>query len=690
MKYWFVCILLVCWTLDALAGPPAPAIIPLPVQLQTNAGTFTLCLPATRAGLPALATTPILADALSMTNAQYLAAVLLKSTGCRFSIFSQTGSNTVKGAILLTTASARSSLGAEGYELTVAPDSVVIRAPAEAGVFYGIQSLLQLLPPEIYAQQPVAGVSWIAPCVYVLDQPRFSWRGWMMDCSRHFFTKQEVKQCLDMMAMHKLNTFHWHLADDEGWRIQILAYPLLTQTGGWRNGIDFGMDPRASTDYNPTNSGLYGGFYTQADIREIVAYAQQRFITIVPEIELPAHCSAMLAAYPQFGCGNAATVYNQTNINYGVDLISPAGPGTMAFVEEILMEVMGLFPGQYIHCGGDEVIATGDTQWDSYSYDVAQMQALGITPSGSASRVAYQHWFSTNIASFLQAKGRTMCGWTEFENGGVVPNALLTDWETGSSSEAVPVAEASQKVVMTPDTLTYLNYYMITNLAVEPYFEVGGTPSYLLLSNVYNFEPVPGSLPAQYVTNIIGAEATEFAECIPSLENLEMKALPRLSAMAELCWTPAAEKNFTSFSQRLVTQQQRFTEMGVNYDHTNAIQIGSWTAPVSTTATTVNYDITPYVHATGEIDVDFASTSVTSPTKGLNIFSTALLVNGVQVDVDNFNGFAWAYQTLPGQLPVLILHLASYKPGATYTIQASIAGYKGATTSGIVYLTNWN
>lgn len=683
MKYWSFCILLFLWNLQAPASPSAPAIIPLPQQVQVNAGTFTLCPSQTNPGLPARATMPILADAPSLANAQYLAAILLKSTGCRFPILLHAGSNTVKGAILLTTVSAKASLAAEGYELTVAPDSVVIRAPAEAGVFYGIQSFLQLLPPQIYSPQPVGGTPWISPCVYVLDQPRFPWRGWMMDVSRHFFTKQEVKQCLDIMAMHKLNTFHWHLADDEGWRIQILAYPLLTQTGGYRNGIDFGMDPRASTDYNA--SGQYGGFYTQADIREIVAYAQQRYITIVPEIEMPAHCAAALASYPQFGCGNAVSVYNMTNIDYNYDLFSLAAPGSLAFLEEVLTEVMGLFPGQYIHCGGDEVVATEDTQWNTYAYDKTNMMALGITPStsGSASEIAYQHWFSTNLAGFLKANGRTMCGWTEFENGGVVTNALLMDWETGGSSQATTVAKAQQPVVMTPDNNTYLNYYMISNLAVEPYFEVGGNPSYLVLSNVYNFEPVPAGLPAQYATNILGAEATAFAEFIPSLENLEMKLLPRLSAMAELCWTPAAQKNFTGFSSRLATQEQRFTQMGANYDHTNAIQIGSWSS-VATTATTVNYNITPNVTAAGEIDVDF---DYTSGNDGLWIYSVALLVNGVPVDMDNFTGFAGLAYT---QLPVYVLHLAAFKPGATYTIQASIAGRGGTATAGVVYLTNWN
>lgn len=682
MKFWCLCAALLAPVCTLLAAPPATSIIPLPQQILVNPGTFTLCLAQTNAGLPVPATMPIMADSVSLPNAQYLAALLLKSTGCRLSILPATGSNTVKGAILLTTAAAKSSLGAEGYELTVAPDSVVVRAPAEAGVFYGIQSFLQLLPPAILSSRPVAGTSWTAPCVYIQDQPRFSWRGWMLDVSRHFFTKQEVKQCIDIMALHKLNTLHWHLVDDQGWRIQILAYPLLTQTGAFRTGIDFGINPAASTDYN--SSGAYGGFYTQDDIREVVAYAQQRYITIVPEIEMPAHCTSGLISYPQFGCNNLVSKYNMDTINYGVDLYSLAAPGSMAFFQDVLTEVMGLFPGQYIHCGGDEVVATEDKQWNTNSPDVAQMATLGITPNGTNSIIAYQHWFSTNLAGFLRSNGRTMCGWTEFENGGIVSNALLMDWEPGSSSEAVAAAEAGQPVVMTTDNDTYLNYYMISNLAVEPYFEVGGTPSYLLLTNLYNWEPVPASLPSQYVTNILGAEATEFAEFIPSLENVEFKALPRLCAMAELTWTPAAQKNYTNFLQRLTTHEQRLAAMGANFDHTNVVQIGSWSSPVSTSATTVNYNITPYVTGAGELDIDF---DYTSGADGLWIYSAALLVNGVQVDIDNYTGFAGLSYT---QLPNYILHLASFQPGATYTIQVSIAGRGGTASNGLVYLTNWN
>jgi len=677
--------------LGLLAGAAfggTPAIIPLPQQMQVRAGTFTLCPSQAIPGAPAPAAIRILANAASLGNAQYLAALLFRSTGFQFQIVTNAGGAAIRNAIVLTTVNANTNLGAEGYELTVVPDSVLVRATGQAGVFYGLQSLLQLLPPQILSPLPVRGVSWTAPCVYIYDLPRFPWRGWMLDVSRHFLNKDDVKAFLDVMALHKLNTLHWHLVDDQGWRVEILSYPLLTQIGAWRNTVDYGLNPSASP-FAFNAAGQYGGFYTQNDVREIVAYASERHINIVPEVELPAHSTSGLASYPQFGCDNPVGVYNMDTINYHYDLYSLAGPGCMAFFQGVLTELMGLFPSQYIHCGGDEVVATFDKQWLTNTYDVAQMQALGIsTNGGNASIIAYQHWFSTNIASFLQSSGRTMMGWTEIEAGGTVINAVLTDWETGSSSAALATAEAGQYVVMTPETNCYMNYYMTTNVAVEPYFEVGSSPAYLLLDAVYNFEPIPAGLPAQYNSFILGAEGTEFAEFIPGLKNVELKALPRMCAMAEVTWTPAAMKNYTNFTQRLATQEQRLAQMGANYDLTNAVQIGTWAQPVSTNATTVNYDITANVTKAGEIDVDF---HYTTGADGLWIYSAALLVNGVPVDTQTFTTFSGAVSGIPTyRLPVFVLHLANFKPGATYTIQASIASRGGTASNGTVYLTNWN
>jgi len=625
----------------------------------------------------------ILGDGASQETGQFLTASLFKSTGYRFELVASTATDAVRGAILITTANALASLGAEGYELTVAPDSVVIRAPAPAGAFYGVQSLLQLLPPQIYSPHVVSGVAWVAPCVYIADQPQFPWRGVMLDVARHFFTKDEVKQVLDVMAMHKLNTFHWHLVDDQGWRLEITNYPSLTVTGAFRAGIDYGLPPRATTATNA--SGQYGGYYTQAEAREIVAYAQQRHITVVPEIEMPCHCTAALASYPQFGCGNPVGVYNMDypGINYGVDLFSPGSLGTMAFLEDVLTEVMGIFPGKYIHCGGDEVVQSTDKQWNSYLNDVTNMLALGISPNGNSSLIAYQHWFSTNIASFVQSKGHLMIGWTEFENGGILTNAALMDWEPGSSSQAIPAAVAGMPVVMAPQGSCYLNYIESSDPDIEPPFIVGGAPGFLSLSTVYAFNPIPIGLPPQYNTNILGAQCILFGEYIPSLENVMFKLFRRGEALAEVTWTPTNSQSYTNFVTRLGVQAQRFARMGINYDHEAIPQIGAWGPSVATSATTLNWDITPNVAAAGEIDVSFVATGGTD---GLSITSVALLQNGVPVDSDVHAGFAGANPTYT----LYIVHLPETKPGATYTIQAVVAGSGGGASSGVVYLPNWN
>jgi hexosaminidase len=366
------------------------------------------------------------------------------------------------------------------------------------------------------------------------------------------------------------------------------------------------------------------------------------------------------------------------NINYNVDVYSPGTAGTFQFLQDVLTEVMALFPGQYIHCGGDEVTTS---IWTTYAADRTKMQQLGINPDGANAVLQYQSWFSSQIANFLAANGRTMIGWTEIEYGGVLTNAAVMDWISGSSSKAVVAAQAGQNVVMTPSPSCYVNYYQSTNLSVEPYFN---SQSFLSVQKVYTFEPVPASLPAQYNQYIIGAQCNLWAEYVPSLLNIQYKMFPRVSAMSEVTWTPAALKNYNDFTNRLNTHLQRLTQMGVNYNKENILQIGSWSPGViSTNATTLTFDITPYVTAAGEIDVNFW---YTSGANGLWIYSATLLENGVAIDSDVHQGFTGAAQTIP----IYVLRLPLRKPGASYTIQASVAGRGGTASNGNVYLPNWN
>jgi hexosaminidase len=510
-----------------------PALIPIPMHIQARDGTFVLGRK-----------TAIYADTASTATGEFLAARLRQGTGYRIPV-KPPGKSTA-GGIVLTTEGADPSLGAEGYEMSVTPDAVLIRAPSQAGMFYGAQTFLQLLPPEVFALKPARTVKWQAPCVEIKDQPRFAWRGLMLDVSRHFFNKSEVEQILDAMAMHKLNTFHWHLVDDQGWRIEIKQYPRLTEVGAWRKGINFHLDPKSSTAYGP--DGRYGGFYTQEDIREVVRYAAARHITVVPEIEMPGHSSAALAAYPQFSCTGGPF---STDMDGGVfpGVYCAGNDGTFEFLENVLTEVFSLFPSQYVHVGGDEVPAK---PWEDCQKCQARMKAEGLKDTRQL-----ESYFIKRIEKIVNAHGKSLIGWSEIREGGLAQNAAIMDW-IGGATEA---ATAGHNVVMTPTGYCYLDHYQSRDHSTEPH-AIGG---FLPLRQVYSFEPVPENLPAEFQAHIMGAQGNLWTEYIPSLQHAEYMIFPRETALAELTWSPKAARNWDDFLQRLQTDDRRLQEMGVNY-----------------------------------------------------------------------------------------------------------------------------
>ena len=380
------------------------------------------------------------------------------------------------------------------------------------------------------------------------------------------------------------------------------------------------------------------------------------------------------------------------NIHYSYTLFSLANSGT--FFTNVLTELMGLFPGQYIHCGGDEVTATGDTQWTSYTPDVNQMAALGITGTTTAKIQAYQHWLTTNLTAFLRSNGRTFAGWSEIEAVGTITNAVLLEWTTLND---VQTASNGQYVVMCPNGINYYEQHDAFYYTNEPYFQVGSSPAYKSISDVYNYEPVPATLNPPWTTNILGAQVNLWTEFVPGSLNVEYKIFPRICAEAEVTWTPKAQKNLSDFTSRLVTGEQRLAQMGLNYNHETNTLIGTWGPTVSTNLT---YNITPYVNKRGEIDVSFV---YSSGSDALNIYGVGLLENGTQVDTNSFRSFAGtttgAVYTQTGitvsgtnyGLPYYILHLPVFHPGSTYTIQASVAENGSAnSTSGKVFLPNWN
>jgi hexosaminidase len=517
----------------------APAIVPLPQKVEVQPGSFVL-----RAGGRAPgAGTKILVDAAAGETGRYLAGELRRRAQVECEVVPAAKERRA-GNIELTLDDANPALGDEGYSLTVAPDTITIRARDSAGLFYGVQSLLQLLP--VAEESGSRSTSCSIPCVRVEDQPRFRWRGLMLDVSRHFFTKEEVKRLLDEMAWHKLNEFHWHLVDDQGWRIEIKKYPRLTEVGAWRKAIGFGLEAKASTAYGP--DGRYGGYYTQDDIREVVAYAQARHIDIVPEIEMPGHSSAALMAYPQFSCtGGPFTTDLPGGIFNGV--YCAGNDESFAFVEDVLTEVFALFPGQYVHIGGDEVLTNN---WQNCPKCQARMHEEGLT---NASEL--EGYFIRRVEKIVNAHHRRLIGWSEIRQGGLAPSATVMDWVGG----AVEAAASGHDVVMSPLADCYFDHYQSLDHFKEPH-SIGG---YLPLHQVYSFEPVPANLPAACQQHILGAQANVWTEYMPSFKHVEYMVFPRLCALAEVVWSPKASRNWDDFSRRVRIDCLRLDQLGTNH-----------------------------------------------------------------------------------------------------------------------------
>jgi hexosaminidase len=373
----------------------------------------------------------------------------------------------------------------------------------------------------------------------------------MLDVSRHFYAKAEVERVLDLMALYKLNTLHWHLVDDDGWRIDIKKYPRLTQVGAWRQSIGFGLDPKTSTAYGP--DGRYGGYYTQKDIREVVAYAAARHITVVPEIEMPGHSGAALAAYPALSCSGEPYTIDRSGL-FHVGVYCAGNDDTFAFLQNVLAEVFRLFPGQYIHIGGDEV---NKTNWKHCAKCQRRMKNEGLK-----SEDELQSYFIKRMEKFIKAHGRTLIGWSEIRKGGLAQNAVVMDWIGGGKEAAL----AGHDVVMTPTAYCYLDHYQATNHSTEPR-AIGG---FLPLKKVYAFEPVPTNLPPPFQSHILGGQGNLWTEYVASPRHAEYMIFPRACALAEVTWSAKNARDWEDFQQRLKVDEQRLDQLGVNYRRSGA------------------------------------------------------------------------------------------------------------------------
>ena len=439
------------------------------------------------------------------------------------------------------------SIPSDGYSLTITPDRIEVRSGGPEGAFYAVQTLRQLMPAAAFGTDRVKAVE--LPAVVIADRPGMGYRGMMLDVARHFFTVEEVKRTLDLLAMHKMNVFHWHLTDDQGWRIEIAKYPELTRIGSVRSRTLIGKDPGGEYDetcrYDETP---HGGFYTQAEIRDVVEYAARRFITVIPEIEFPGHAVAALASYPWLGCTGEQYEVRQT---WDIDdrVFCVGRDSTFRFIEDVLEEVVALFPSTYIHIGGDECPTK---MWEQCPRCRARMHAEGLTRPRQL-----QGYAIARIERFLNAHGRKLIGWDEILDGGVSRTAVVMSWR--GTEGGIRAARQGNEVVMAPTTHCYLDYYQTADTAGEP-LAWGG---YLPLAKVYALNPYEG-LDSVQRASVLGVQANLWTEYIPDFAQAQYMLLPRLGALAEVGWSPD-RKDYAEFLPRLKRLTRFYDAWGYVY-----------------------------------------------------------------------------------------------------------------------------
>ena len=444
----------------------------------------------------------------------------------------------------------KSSLPDEGYELKSGEKQLTLVAKTGAGLFRGVQTIFQLLPSEISRHNlPLTYKEWEIPAVTITDYPRYSYRGMHLDVSRHFFPKEFIKKYIDLIAMYKMNTFHWHLTDDNGWRIEIKKYPKLTEIGAWR--VDHEDIPwRDRPQAKPGEKATYGGFYTQEEIREIVKYAADRYITVIPEIEMPAHCVAALAAYPELSCTGNPVAVAPGSYWPNTDIYCAGNDSVFHFLEDVLTEVIDLFPSTYIHIGGDEAERSN---WLKCPKCQARMKAEGLKDEKEL-----QSYFIKRIEKFIVSRNRKMIGWDEILEGGLAPEANVMSWR--GVEGGIAAARQGHDAIMTPGTHCYFDHYQ-GNSATEPP-AIGGFTS---LKKVYSYEPTPAELNAKEAKHILGAQGNLWTEFIPTTSQVEYMAVPRMIALAEVTWSPKSSRNWKDFQKRMQEQFIRLMKMKVNF-----------------------------------------------------------------------------------------------------------------------------
>ena len=506
-------------------------VIPMPDQVSITDGAF--CVKGVQISVdPAM-------DELSQKAVGRFVEALETTTGAK----TKTGSKGICFTV-------NPDLAPEAYTIDITAKGATVQASALNGFIYACETLKQMLPAAIYGHEAVKA-DWALPLGHIEDQPRFAYRGMHLDPCRHFFTIEETKRYLDVMAAYKLNRFHWHLTEDQGWRMEVKAYPKLTEIGAWRNGTVI------KKDWNSNDGIRHGGFYTQEEMKEIVAYAAERGITVIPEIDLPGHMVAALAAYPNLGCtGGPYEVWTRWGV--APDILCAGNEDVYTFLETVLSELVDVFPSEYIHIGGDEAFNEDmGIPWDHCPKCAAKMRELGIK-KGPMAKHYLQNYVTARIQDFLNSKGRKIIGWDEVLEGNLAPGATVMSWR--GVKGGIEAANKGFDVVMTPNSYLYFDYYQSKERDKEP-FAIGG---YLPVEKVYGYEPYEGlTLEAQ--PHILGVQANLWTEYVATPEHLEYMLLPRMCALSEIQWCAADKKDYDRFDASLDHTFEMLDAMGVNY-----------------------------------------------------------------------------------------------------------------------------
>ncbi|MCE5250265.1 beta-N-acetylhexosaminidase [bacterium] len=609
-------------------------IVPQPVKVVPGKGLFAL-KPST-----VIAITDDTVELMSL--GRYLSDQIRLLTEYTLEVRRTSGAAVAPGTIVLTTQGADRTLGDEGYSLKVSWESVIISAQKPAGVFYGIQTFRQM----IMSGDDSWRFSRSIPAVEISDKPSYTWRGFQLDCSRHFMSLDFVKRYIDLLAYHKMNVFHWHLTDDQGWRIEIKRYPELTRAGAFYGDGD----------------NRHGGYYTQDEAREIVAYAKSRYITVVPEIEMPGHATAAIAAYPELSCAGKPLKVEST---WGIhpNLFCAGKESTFEFIENVLTELCDIFPSPYIHIGGDEAVKD---QWKACPLCQKRMKELGLKNENEL-----QGYFTTRIDTFVQTLNRNIVGWDEILEGGPSKTAVVQSWR--GMEGAVEGAKKGHRVISSPAPFVYLDF---------PNTEDGtndtGWLKVTTLEKVYSFEPTPAELTPAEAALILGGECPLWTERAPQPE-VDHMVFPRLCALAEVVWTPPERRNWADFSRRMEVHYRRLDALGVDY-FTPYTPVGSWDPKdIGNSFATLDRDITDALREPGHYRLALRHDTGAN---GVTIEWAAILENGREMARDTHEGVSGKRRAGHNYR----FRVDTTRPGARYTLRVSLRGDGGTDTKGTLLL----